>query len=79
MPSSRPAPKDLASLTPDALFDELVPPEQLRQVVARALAEDLGAAGDVTGDAMIPTSAMGRGVVRARDGGVVCGVAPRRR
>ena len=74
MPSSRPAPKDLASLTPDALFDELVPPEQLRQVVARALAEDLGAAGDVTGDAMIPTSAMGRGVVRARDGGVVCGV-----
>jgi len=74
MPSSRTAPKDLASLSPDALFDELVPPEELRALVARALAEDLGAAGDVTAEAMIPASAAGRGVVRARAAGVVCGV-----
>jgi nicotinate-nucleotide pyrophosphorylase (carboxylating) len=68
------APADLASLPPDALLDALLPPAALREQVARALAEDLGDAGDVTGLAMIDASARGRGAVRARAPGVACGV-----
>ena len=45
-------------------------------VVRRALAEDLGRAGDVTTDAIIPASLPGRAVVVARAAGRVAGLEP---
>lgn len=46
----------------------------LRDVVSRALAEDLGADGDVTSAACIPADARGAGEVRARVAGVLAGL-----
>ena len=52
-----------------------LPPESdWGPVLDRALAEDLGAAGDVTTAAVIPPGANARGVIVARQGGVVAGV-----
>ena len=45
-------------------------------VVRRALAEDLGRAGDVTTDAIFPASLPGRAVVVARAAGRVAGLEP---
>jgi nicotinate-nucleotide pyrophosphorylase (carboxylating) len=45
-------------------------------VVRRALAEDLGRAGDVTTDALIPADLAGRAVVVARAPGRVAGLEP---
>ncbi|MBI1394190.1 MAG: carboxylating nicotinate-nucleotide diphosphorylase [Alphaproteobacteria bacterium] len=54
---------------------QLPPPKALiDDAVARALAEDLGLAGDITSAACIPASAHSRAVIAARRGGVVCGV-----
>src|SRR5690606_19379972 len=44
-------------------------------VVRRALAEDLGRAGDLTGQACIPEGARLRAVFAARQAGVLAGVA----
>jgi nicotinate-nucleotide pyrophosphorylase (carboxylating) len=46
----------------------------LEPIVKLALAEDLGAAGDVTTDAMIDPDAQGRWAARARKAGVVAGL-----
>ena len=56
--------------TIDPLPDLLVEP-----AVRAALLEDLGRAGDLTTDAVIPTDARMRGTIRARRAGTIAGVA----
>ena len=51
-----------------------LPDVVLEPIVKLALAEDLGAAGDVTTDAIIDPNADGRWAVRAREDGVVAGL-----
>lgn len=46
----------------------------LEPIVKLALAEDLGAAGDVTTDALIDPATEGRWALRAREAGVVAGL-----
>lgn len=46
----------------------------LEPIVKLALAEDLGAAGDITTDALIDPETEGRWAVRAREAGVVAGL-----
>jgi nicotinate-nucleotide pyrophosphorylase (carboxylating) len=57
-------------LCPDAFLSPL----EIDDAVTRALAEDLGRAGDVTSIATISEDARGRGVVVARQGGVIAGL-----
>src|SRR5262245_2843032 len=57
-------------LCPDAFLSPL----EIDAVVARALVEDLGRAGDVTSIATIPESASARAVVVARESGVISGL-----
>ena len=52
-----------------------IPFTTVRSVVARALAEDLGGRGDVTGQATIPADAVARFALRARRPGVLAGRA----
>jgi nicotinate-nucleotide pyrophosphorylase (carboxylating) len=52
---------------PELLYDD---------IVRRALAEDLGRAGDVTTDAIVPVDLPGRAKVVARAAGRVAGMAP---
>lgn len=49
------------------------PPPILEDVVARALAEDVGLAGDVTTQALVDPDALGRGELRFRKTGVLAG------
>ncbi len=51
------------------------PVSVLRDVVARALAEDLGVLGDLTSSAVIPEGSSGRGAFVARATGVIAGTA----
>lgn len=51
-----------------------LPDVLLEPIVKFALAEDLGAAGDITTDALIDADAEGRWVIRAREAGVVAGL-----
>ena len=74
MADALPPPDDLAALAPDALLAALLPGRQLEQLVERALAEDLGDAGDVTGEAMVAADRQATAVVRARAAGVACGL-----
>jgi len=53
---------------------ELPSPEVVDAVIDRALAEDLGAAGDVTSAATVAESVVGRADAVARQGGVLAGV-----
>jgi nicotinate-nucleotide pyrophosphorylase (carboxylating) len=57
-------------LCPDAFLSPLV----IDEAVARALAEDLGRAGDVTSIATIPEGTPARAMVVAREAGVVAGL-----
>jgi nicotinate-nucleotide pyrophosphorylase (carboxylating) len=57
-------------LCPDAFLSPL----EIDAAVTRALAEDLGRAGDVTSTATIPADAGARAVVVARAGGVIAGL-----
>jgi nicotinate-nucleotide pyrophosphorylase (carboxylating) len=59
-----------ALLCPDAFLSPL----ELDDAVGRALAEDLGRAGDVTSTATIPAQAHGSGEVVARQAGVIAGL-----
>ena len=52
---------------PEILYDDLV---------RRALAEDLGRAGDLTTDAIVPAELEGRAAVVARQAGRIAGLAP---
>lgn len=51
------------------------PPTAVREIVARALAEDLGILGDVTSLAVIPDDTLGGGAFKARRGGIISGTA----
>jgi len=51
-----------------------LPPSLVERAVAAALAEDLGAAGDITTDAIIPADARGEARIVARKAGVVAGL-----
>src|SRR5436305_11168611 len=57
-------------LCPDAFLSPL----ELDAVVTRALAEDLGRAGDVTSIATVPEGTRGRAIVVARKGGTISGL-----
>jgi nicotinate-nucleotide pyrophosphorylase (carboxylating) len=57
-------------LCPDAFLSPL----EIDAAVTRALAEDLGRAGDVTSTATIPEDARARAVVVAREAGVIAGL-----
>jgi nicotinate-nucleotide pyrophosphorylase (carboxylating) len=54
---------------------EPLDPELVERAVQAALAEDLGAAGDITTDAIVPESASGRAEIVARTSGVIAGLA----
>jgi nicotinate-nucleotide pyrophosphorylase (carboxylating) len=58
------------TLYPDAFLSPLV----IDEAVTRALAEDLGRAGDVTSTATVPAGTAARGIVAARQAGVICGL-----
>ena len=51
-----------------------LPPLLVEQAVAAALDEDLGQAGDITTDAIIPPDARGKAAIVARTEGVVAGL-----
>jgi nicotinate-nucleotide pyrophosphorylase (carboxylating) len=51
-----------------------LPRDWLHETVARALAEDVGAAGDVTTDACVPYSGEGPARIEAREAGVLYGL-----
>ncbi len=57
-------------LCPDAFLSPL----EIDAVVTRALAEDLGRAGDVTSTATIPEDTQARAIVVARQAGVIAGL-----
>jgi nicotinate-nucleotide pyrophosphorylase (carboxylating) len=57
-------------LCPDAFLSPL----QIEEVATRALAEDLGRAGDITATATIPLDASASAVVVARKAGVIAGL-----
>jgi nicotinate-nucleotide pyrophosphorylase (carboxylating) len=59
------------TLYPDAFLSPFV----IDEAVTRALAEDLGRAGDVTSTATVPAGTAARGIVAAREAGVICGLA----
>jgi nicotinate-nucleotide pyrophosphorylase (carboxylating) len=52
----------------------VLPPPLVAQAVKVALAEDLGAAGDVTTDAIVPEGAVGNARIVAREAGVIAGL-----
>src|ERR1700733_14578203 len=54
--------------------DAFLSPLEIDATVTRALAEDLGRAGDVTSIATIPEETQGRAVVVARAAGVIAGL-----
>ena len=58
------------TLYPDAFLSPLV----IDAAIARALEEDLGRAGDVTSIATVPVGTRARGVVAAREAGVISGL-----
>jgi nicotinate-nucleotide pyrophosphorylase (carboxylating) len=55
--------------------DAFLSPLAIDEAVTRALAEDLGRAGDVTSIATIPEGTRGSAVMKAREAGVVAGLA----
>src|SRR6516225_9301688 len=54
--------------------EAFVSPLEIEDAVTRALAEDLGRAGDVTSTATVPENTQGRAAVVARKPGVVSGL-----
>jgi nicotinate-nucleotide pyrophosphorylase (carboxylating) len=54
--------------------DAFLSPLEIEQAVTRALAEDLGRAGDITSIATVPEDTSGRATVMARKPGVVSGL-----
>jgi nicotinate-nucleotide pyrophosphorylase (carboxylating) len=53
--------------------NDFIGPGALRELVARAVDEDLGR-GDITSDLLIPATVQARGVLRSRSAGVVAGL-----
>ncbi len=60
----------MSLLRPDAFLSPL----EIEAAVTRALEEDLGRAGDITSTATVPEDAPGRGVLNARQAGVIAGL-----
>ena len=60
----------MSLLCPDAFLSPL----EIDAVITRALAEDLGRAGDVTSLATVPEDTQARAAVVAREAGVVAGL-----
>lgn len=58
----------------DTSFSAALPPALVAEVVARALAEDLGLAGDLTSLATIPADAVATATLTAREPGVIAGL-----
>jgi nicotinate-nucleotide pyrophosphorylase (carboxylating) len=54
--------------------DAFLSPLEIEEAVMRALAEDLGRAGDITSTATVPENARGRAAVVARKPGVISGL-----
>jgi nicotinate-nucleotide pyrophosphorylase (carboxylating) len=54
--------------------DAFLSPLEIDDAITRALAEDLGRAGDITSTATVPEDTRGRAVVAARKSGVVSGL-----
>ena len=52
----------------------MLPDLQIEPVVRRALAEDLGRAGDITTDSVVPAAARFHGAIAARQPGVIAGL-----
>ena len=69
MPHRRNAP-----FSPTPVMLPPLPDVILEPIVKMALREDLGAAGDITTDAIIDPEARGKWVIRAREAGVVAGM-----
>jgi nicotinate-nucleotide pyrophosphorylase (carboxylating) len=61
----------MSEATPPSLD---LPPLLVEQAVAAALDEDLGQAGDITTDAIIPPDARGKAAIVAREEGIVAGL-----
>jgi len=55
-------------------FPLKLPPRLVATAVATALAEDLGQAGDITTDAIVPAEAKGEAAIVARQAGVIAGL-----
>jgi nicotinate-nucleotide pyrophosphorylase (carboxylating) len=55
-------------------FPLRLPPHLVARAVAAALQEDLGAAGDITTDSIVPLDAQGEAAIVARQTGVVAGL-----
>ncbi len=55
-------------------MNDRLPPNLVSEIVARALAEDLGGRGDITTAATVPVQAAGRFRLVARQAGVLAGV-----
>lgn len=55
-----------------------LPPFLIEDAVRAALAEDLGRAGDLTTEAIIPKDATARAAIAARESGVIAGLEPAR-
>jgi nicotinate-nucleotide pyrophosphorylase (carboxylating) len=71
LPSNPTAPPAMTStLCPDAFISPLA----IDEAVMRALAEDLGRAGDVTSIATVPAGLVARAVVGVRQAGVIAGL-----
>ena len=51
-----------------------LPPVMIEPLVRAALLEDLGRAGDITSDAIVPAEAVARVALVARQAGVVAGL-----
>jgi nicotinate-nucleotide pyrophosphorylase (carboxylating) len=51
-----------------------LPPPLVEHAVAAALDEDLGAAGDITTEAIVPAGAIGEAAIVARQAGVIAGL-----
>lgn len=63
----------MSSPSPD--LPRILPHGLIREAVAHALAEDLGAAGDITSAATVPAGAEARAAIAVRQRGVVAGLA----
>lgn len=58
----------------NSAFPLRLPPHLVARAVAAALEEDLGAAGDITTDSIVPAEAQGKAMIVARQSGVVAGL-----
>jgi nicotinate-nucleotide pyrophosphorylase (carboxylating) len=64
----------MTAMTSQPGFDLALPPTIIEPAVRAALAEDLGVAGDITTDAIVPSSTRASGVFAARKPGVIAGL-----